>query len=144
MYEIQLYDRQIRCYTPHRFEIKTGDEWSNLSVNGRGINKHITFSVNMKFIKKVVHMLIHRVIYYIHNPRWNIYLTSVNNVVEHIIVSDEVDNSITNLRLKVVIPPNGGVRRNPSPLGQNNAEIAKTSTRVQHENSRLFKKNTHF
>jgi hypothetical protein len=66
-----------RWVVPKPYVRNTG--YTIITINGRG-------------------WLYHRVIYYIHNPEWNIYDVSCNNQIDHI-DRDKTNNNISNLRV---------------------------------------------
>ena len=99
--EFKLYERNFRYYSAERIDIefvgKKKTYWRQIKFYNNGIYKQIGFSVDGKEIK----MKLHRVIYYAHNPKWDIYDASSNNLIDHRVHIDGVplDNSITNLRV---------------------------------------------
>lgn len=84
------YGNIYRCH-----HLKKGDEWKEIKIqiNSKGY-KRFQFQVN----KKTYTFRIHRLVYWLHNPHWDIYNSSTNNSIDHI-DGDILNNNIENLRL---------------------------------------------
>ncbi len=95
-----LHGRNLRYYSVDRIDREfrgKADDWRPVSMCNCGIYKKFSFVVD----KKMIAMLLHRVVYFVHNPNWNIYDGSRNNQIDHRVhrVGEPLDNSITNLRV---------------------------------------------
>jgi hypothetical protein len=98
-----LHKRECRYYNDDRIEIKfvgkTNSIWRPLTItpNHDGLYKKIMIRVGNKQIS----MLLHRVIYFVYNQKWDIYDSNLNNSIDHIKheIGMPLDNSIGNLRL---------------------------------------------
>jgi hypothetical protein len=99
--EFTLHGRNFRHYSQERIDIeivgKNNTYWRPVKFTNLSIYKCISFRGDGKNYK----MLLHRVIYYAHNPSWNIENTSTNNSIDHKVHLNGVplDNSIDNLRV---------------------------------------------
>ena len=95
----ELYERKFKLIGEDLFSFyKTGgsktEKWYKikLSLHKDGYKR---FSFSHKGKKK--HFLYHRVMYYAHNPNWNIYDSSKDNVIDHI-DQTRTNNHISNPR----------------------------------------------
>jgi hypothetical protein len=98
----KLHERNFRYWSPERIDCefvgKKATYWRQVKFSNRkGIYKQIGFRVD----GKKYGILLHRVIYYVHNQEWDIFDTSKNNIIDHIHheAGVSLDNSITNLRV---------------------------------------------
>jgi hypothetical protein len=85
------YGNVYQCY-----HLKKGDVWKErkLSINNKGY-KFCQFMIN----KKRYTILLHRLVYWLHNPHWDIFDSSIkNNSIDHI-DGDRQNNNIENLRV---------------------------------------------
>ena len=97
----KLYGKDFRYYDDTRIDY----EFRNIRNNW----KPVAISINCKIYKiiqfyidnKKYQMGLHRVIYYVHHPEWDIYDGSKDNYIDHInhTAGEPADNSITNLRV---------------------------------------------
>ena len=77
------------------YEYKKGHEWKEIKIQSDGNGyKRLQFYVN----KKIYNFSLHRLIYWLHNPDWDIYNSSTNNSIDHI-DGDMLNNNIENLRV---------------------------------------------
>ena len=94
--EVELYGRKIRVYSENHIEMemrgKVG-EWQVKPFTLIKGYKYITFFVN----KKRIQIKLHRLVFYAHNPSWNILDTSRDNVIDHKNGTPS-DNRIQNLQ----------------------------------------------
>ena len=75
------------------YHLKKGDEWKKIKYNYRSYIQ-IQFVVDKKnFIVKV-----HRLVYWLHNPKWDIFNSSRDNAIDHI-DGNTRNNNIENLRV---------------------------------------------
>ena len=75
---------------------KKGHEWKEVKIlieTKKGY-KYFEFWLN----KKRHRFKFHRLIYWLHNPDWDIYNSSTNNSIDHI-DGDKLNNNIENLRV---------------------------------------------
>lgn len=93
--EIELHGRKIRFYDENHIEMefrnKKGD-WrrKNIYTSTCGYNL-MTITTN-----KAHHIAIHRLVFYLHNPLWNIYDSSNDNSIDHF-DGNRFNNKIENL-----------------------------------------------
>ena len=94
--EVTLYGRKIRVYSENHIEMeyrgKAGD-WQVKPILSRGFYTCINFMVN----NKSRNILLHRLVFYAHNPSWHILDTSRDNVIDHR-NGKPLDNRIENLQ----------------------------------------------
>ena len=107
----ELFERKFRYYNDERIETElynVAGNWRAITISNDGNYKRICFTIN----KKNYRMKLHRVIYFVHHPEWNIYDSSQDNCIDHIEHKYGVplDNSIGNLR--VVTKQQNGFNRN--------------------------------
>jgi len=76
------------------YHLKKGDEWKERKLQKLEGYKRLEFSVN----KKIYRFKLHRLVYWLHNPHWDIYNSSTNNSIDHI-DGNTLNNNIENLRL---------------------------------------------
>ena len=77
------------------YELKKGDGWKEIKIQSDGNGyKRLVFRVN----KKRYGFLLHRLLYWLHNPDWDIFDSSKDNVIDHIDVNP-LNNNIENLRV---------------------------------------------
>ena len=99
--EFKLHNRNFRYYSVDRIDIeKIGKKkhyWKPVAIFNHGIYKQFTFGID----KKQIQMLLHRVVYYAYNQKWDIYDVSKNNKIDHKEHENGIplDNSIGNLRV---------------------------------------------
>ena len=94
--EVELYGRKIRVYSEDHIEMEfrgIEGEWEIKPILNRGLYLCINFMIN----KKTHNILLHRLIFYAHNPSWDIYDNSKDNVIDHD-NGDRRDNRIENLQ----------------------------------------------
>ena len=94
--ELELYGRPIRYYDETHIEM----EFRNIKDNWR--KKPISIrsgylSYHIKANGKTNYVSIHRLVFYAHNPKWDIYNSSLDNSIDHI-NNTPADNRIENLR----------------------------------------------
>jgi len=77
------------------YHLKKGDEWKERKIQ-RDTNgyKRFQFMIN----KKIYSFSLHRIVYWLHNPEWDIMDSNRNNAIDHI-DGDRQNNNIENLRL---------------------------------------------
>ena len=74
---------------------KKGDEWREIKIHtGKNGYKVLKFMVN----KKKYSVYLHRLVYWLHNPEWDIMDSSMENHIDHI-DGDKLNNNIENLRV---------------------------------------------
>jgi len=98
--EFKLHGRNCRFYSVDRIDMEfrgNADDWRPIKFSNSNIYKKFGFKVDGKKYQ----MLLHRVVYFVHHPDWDIYDSSRNNSIDHINHESGVplDNSITNLRV---------------------------------------------
>ena len=96
----ELFGKKFRYYNVERIESEFRNvegNWKPMTISNEGNYKRICFNIE----KKKYRMKLHRVIYFVHNPDWDIYDSSPDNFIDHIEHQDGVplDNSIGNLRV---------------------------------------------
>ena len=97
--EIEVYGRKVRVYDETHIEMeyfKVKDNWRRvrLSGNKKG-HPYYEITITNNGIGHV--MKLHRLVFYAHNPSWDIYHNPRDNVIDHI-NNDCLDNRIENLR----------------------------------------------
>jgi hypothetical protein len=95
--QVYLKNREFRYYNETRIdgEFKNIEgNWKQMTISDKDIYKCIQFSVDGKQHS----VLLHRLIYYMNNPEWDI--DDETKIIDHIIhkKDEPLDNSITNLR----------------------------------------------
>lgn len=95
--EVELYGRAIRYYDETHVEMEFrnfSERWYKISVTAttKGYN---TLVINMHGKNKYIQM--HRLVFFIHHPSWNIYDSSKDNVIDHI-DGNKANNKIENLQ----------------------------------------------
>ncbi len=98
--QFELYKRKFRYYSLDRIDSEfrnRTDDWRPVKIGNHQNYKCIQFKVDGKSIL----MLLHRIVYFVHNQSWDIYDTSRNNFIDHItrIDGEQLDNSLRNLRV---------------------------------------------
>tara|TARA_R110002153_G_scaffold267790_1_gene432137 strand:+ start:343 stop:819 length:477 start_codon:yes stop_codon:yes gene_type:complete len=84
------YGNVYRCY-----HLKKGDVWKERKIQSDGNGyKRFQFCVN----KKIYSFSLHRLVYWLHNPEWDIMDSSRDNAIDHI-DGNRLNNNIENLRL---------------------------------------------
>ena len=92
-----LHEKEFRYYNDTRidseFQNREGN-WKPIKIGDKDIYKKISFTVN----GKRYYVLLHRLIYFVNNPDWNI--DDSKQQIDHIShpENEPLDNSITNLR----------------------------------------------
>jgi hypothetical protein len=94
---IFLKGKEFRYYNDDRIDYESHNvkgNWRTIAICDKGIYKRIDFMVKGKQHS----VLLHRIIYFVNNPDWNI--DDVTKIIDHINHKKDVplDNSITNLR----------------------------------------------
>ena len=93
--EVELYGRKIRVYDENHIEMefygKLGN-WKSISIQS---SKYKRIHIIIK--SKNIAVLLHRLIFYAHNPSWDIYDSSSDNVIDHK-NGNPFDNRIENLQ----------------------------------------------
>ena len=77
------------------YHLKKGDEWKERKIQ-RDTNgyKRFQFMIN----KKIYSFSLHRLVYWLHNPEWDIMDSSRDNAIDHI-DGNRLNNNIENLRV---------------------------------------------
>ena len=84
------YGNVYRCH-----HLKKGDEWKELKILiGNNGYKRFEFMIN----KKRYRFSLHRLVYWLHNPEWDIMDSSRDNAIDHI-DGNRLNNNIENLRV---------------------------------------------
>ena len=94
--EVELYGRKFRYFNEEniKFEFRNiKNDWRKISITMS--NGYNTLVIN--FNGKNHHIKLHRLIFFIHFPGWNIYDGSHSNYIDHI-DGDPSNNNIANLR----------------------------------------------
>ena len=96
---VELYERKFKLVDDELFSFyKTGksktEKWYKIKLSLDTGYKRFAFQIEGK--KKSFYY--HRVMYYAHNPEWNIYDSSINNFIDHI-DRTTTNNHISNLRV---------------------------------------------
>tara|TARA_R110001592_G_C12772957_1_gene714136 strand:- start:68 stop:550 length:483 start_codon:yes stop_codon:yes gene_type:complete len=77
------------------YHLKKGDEWKEKKIQSDGNGyKRLQFFLN----KKRYNFSLHRLVYWLHNPHWDIMDSNKDNVIDHI-DGDMLNNNIENLRV---------------------------------------------
>ena len=77
------------------YHLKKGDEWKKIKYNYRSDGYiQLRFAVD----KNIFIVKVHRLVYWLHNPKWDIFNSSRDNAIDHINGIRD-DNHIENLRL---------------------------------------------
>jgi len=96
MIEGEVYDTMFRICDGKVYRLyKRSNRWKridNLKPNGRG---YITVTLTKNWKRKSFHL--HRIVYHLYHPEWNIMNTSKDNHVDHI-DGNPSNNHIENLR----------------------------------------------
>jgi hypothetical protein len=96
--EIELFERKIRFYDENHIELEfknKKDNWKPVSINSSRKHKYKTIYVSKYGFTYII--LVHRLVFYSHNPSWDFYDVSKDNVIDHI-DGNKQNNSITNLQ----------------------------------------------
>jgi hypothetical protein len=96
--EVELYGRKIRLYSGEHIEMEMRGKKDNWWVKPIHIAKSGHYSINFKVNGKQKEIKVHRLIFYIHNPSWDIYDISMDNFVDHR-NGEPADNRIENLHI---------------------------------------------
>ena len=75
-------------------ELKKGNVWNNLKLKVDSGYYQFQFS----YLNKNRKFKLHRIIYWLHNPDWDIFDSSMGNFIDHI-DQNKLNNDITNLRV---------------------------------------------
>ena len=97
--EFELYDRKFKLvddilYSFYKKNNSKTEKWYivKLYLSNRGYNR---FCFKVKGKQKAFYF--HRVVYLANNPEWNLFDSSINNVIDHI-DNVKTNNHISNLR----------------------------------------------
>ena len=109
--QFELFERKFKIldgelYSYHQRGKNQIEKWHliTLTLGNHGYN---TFGVQIKGKRKC--FLYHRVVYYSHNPQWNLFDNSKENVIDHV-DQNKSNNHISNLR-NITNQENGFNRR---------------------------------
>ena len=95
--EVELYGRKIRVYSENHIEMefcKRVGDWRRKSIYNAS-NGYRRIEIDVK--RKTHYVSIHRLIFYVHNPSWDIYDSSMDNFIDHK-NGERADNRIENLQ----------------------------------------------
>jgi len=95
--ELELYGRPIRYYNETHIEAErrmAKDNWYPVKIR-KAKTGYYQFSLSAEGIEHKVR--VHRLVFYAHNPSWDIYDGSQDNSIDHI-NNEPLDNRIENLR----------------------------------------------
>jgi hypothetical protein len=95
--ELELYGRKVRVYDEKHIEMEyrmVKDNWRRVKLQKSG-NGYYYFSLTGE--GKDHKITVHRLVFYAHNPSWDIYHNPRDNVIDHI-NNEPLDNRIENLR----------------------------------------------
>ena len=92
-----LKEKEFRYYNDDRIDYEANNvkgNWRTITIRDKNIYKQIQFTFN----GKLHYVLLHRIIYFVNNPDWDI--DDVTKIIDHVIhpENEPLDNSITNLR----------------------------------------------
>ena len=85
------YGNVYRCH-----HLKKGDVWKEIKITYWEGNGYKCFEFRVS--NKRYNFKLHRLIYWLHNPDWDIFDSSMENHIDHI-DGDKLNNNIENLRL---------------------------------------------
>lgn len=95
--EIELFERKIRFYDENHIEMEfreKKDDWKPVKITLRK-DKYKIISVRKYGFQYQI--LVHRLVFYAHNPSWDFYNASTDNSIDHM-DGNKSNNSITNLQ----------------------------------------------
>ena len=95
--EISIYGKTLRYFNEHHIETEyynVKGNWKKIAIGNTSTGyKRIQIISN----GKTCCIRLHRLVFFIHNPEWNICDGSTNNSIDHI-DGDKLNNNIANLR----------------------------------------------
>lgn len=95
--EVEIHGKTIRYFSEHHIEFEfynVKGNWKKVAIGDTG-KGYKSFQINFK--RNRHNILIHRLVFFICNPRWNIYDKSKDNTIDHF-DGDPLNNNIANLR----------------------------------------------